>query len=149
MREWAGRKGQPTAVCLDSRTLQSTPERGARAGYDGAKRRKGSKVHIAVDTLGHLLALKVTAADRGDREQVASLAAAVQDVTGSNVELAYVDQGYTGPNAAEAAQQHGIRLEVVKHPMACCPAAGSWKEASPGPPDSDDSHETTNGSKPA
>ena len=37
---------------------------------------------------------------------------------GRTVELAYVDQGYTGPNAAEAAQSHGIRLEVVKHPMA-------------------------------
>jgi len=118
LREWGGKKGQLTAVCLDSRTLQSTPESGARAGYDGAKRRKGSKVHIAVDTLGHLLALKVTAADQGDRDQVASLAQAVQQVTGNSVELAYVDQGYTGPNAAAAAQQHGIRLEVVKHPMA-------------------------------
>ncbi len=39
-------------------------------------------------------------------------------LAGNTVELAYVDQGYTGPNAAEAAQQHGIRLEVVKHPMA-------------------------------
>ena len=58
VREWAGRKGEPTAVCSDSRTLQSTPESGARAGYEGAKRRKGSKVHIAVDTLGHLLAVE-------------------------------------------------------------------------------------------
>src|ERR1700712_1799753 len=118
LREWKGRKGQPTAVCLDSRTLQATPESGARAGYDGAKRRKGSKIHIAVDTLGHLLALKVTAADQGDRAQVAALAEQVQEVTGGTVELAYVDQGYTGETAAEAAQQHGIRLEVVKHPMA-------------------------------
>jgi transposase len=118
VRLWAGRKGQPTAICLDSRTLQSTPESGARAGYDGAKRRKGSKVHIAVDTLGHLLALTVTPADQGDREQVAALAAEVQQVTGNTVELAFVDQGYTGPNAAEAAAEHGIRLEVVKHPMA-------------------------------
>jgi len=118
VREWAGRRGQPTAICIDSRTLQSTPESGGRAGYDGAKRRKGSKVHIAVDTLGHLLALKVTAASEGDREQVAALAEDVQRVTGHTVEVAYVDQGYTGPNAAEAAQQHGIRLEVVKHPMA-------------------------------
>jgi len=118
LREWKGRKGQPTAVCLDSRTLQSTPESGARAGYDGAKRRKGSKVHIAVDTLGHLLALTVTAADEGDRTQVAALAKEVQQVTGNTVELAYVDQGYTGENAAQAAQQQGIRLEVVKHPMA-------------------------------
>ncbi len=61
LREFGGCKGQPTAVCLDSRTLQSTPESSARAGYDGAKRRKGSKVHIAVDTLGHLMVLKVTA----------------------------------------------------------------------------------------
>ena len=90
----------------------------ARATTERAKRRKGSKVHIAVDTLGHLLALKVTAADRGDREQVGALAAEVQEVTGSMVELAYVDQGYTGPNAAEAAEEHGIRVEVVKHPMA-------------------------------
>ena len=118
LREWKGRKGQPTAVCVDSRTLQSTPESGARAGYDGAKRRKGSKVPIAVDTLGHLLALTVTAADEGDRTQVAALAQEVQSVTGGTVELAYVDQGYTGPIAAEAAQQHGITLQVVKHPMA-------------------------------
>src|SRR5260370_40985052 len=113
VRQWGGRKGQPTAVVIDSRTRQSTPESGARAGYDGAKRRKGSKVHIAVDTLGHLLALTVTSADQGDREQVAALAQEVQQVTGGTVELAYVDQGYTGPNAAEAAQQHGLRLEVV------------------------------------
>ena len=39
-------------------------------------------------------------------------------MTGDTVELACVDQGYTGTNAAEAAAQHGIRLEVVKHPMA-------------------------------
>jgi transposase len=118
LRELGGRKGQPTTVLIDSRTLQSTPESGARAGYDGAKRRKGSKVHIAVDTLGHLLALKVTAADQGDRTQVAALAEEVQQVTGKSVELAYVDQGYTGQNTAEAAQEHGIRLEIVKHPMA-------------------------------
>src|SRR5580693_2225650 len=99
LREFAGRKGQPTAACIDSRTLQSTPESGARAGYDGAKRRKGSKVHIAVDTLGHLLALSVTPADQGDRAQVEVLAQDMQQVTGGTVEMAYVDQGYTGPTA--------------------------------------------------
>src|SRR6266540_4799337 len=69
-----GRKESPTAAIIDSRTLQSTPESGGRAGYDGAKRRKGSKVHLAVDTLGHLLALCVTAADEQDRAQVSELA---------------------------------------------------------------------------
>ena len=57
------RNAQPSAVILDARTLQSTPESGARAGYDGHKRKKGSKTHIAVDTLGHLLAMVVTPAN--------------------------------------------------------------------------------------
>ncbi len=92
LREWKGRKGQPTAVYLDSRALQSTPESGTPAGYDGAKRGKGSKVHIAVATLGQLLALTVTAADEGDRTQVAALAQDLQQVTGNTVERADVDQ---------------------------------------------------------
>jgi transposase len=113
-----GRKESPTAAIIDSRTLQSTPESGARAGYDGAKRRKGSKVHLAVDTLGHLLALRVTAADEQDRAQISELAKRVQEETGETVEIAYVDQGYTGENAANAADEHGIKLEVVKLPTA-------------------------------
>lgn len=115
LRLAAERNTVPTAMILDSRTIQSTPESGGRAGYDGAKKRKGSKVHIAVDTLGHLLALKVTAANEQDRAQVEALAQAVQHVTGDHVELAYVDQGYTGQTPAAAATQHGIKLEVVKH----------------------------------
>ena len=91
---------------------------GARRIRRGAKRRKGSKVHAAVDTLGHLLALHVTAADEQDRAQVERLAAQVQRITQENVELAYVDQGYTGEAAAEAADQHGIQLVVVKHTQA-------------------------------
>jgi transposase len=113
-----GRKESPTAAIIDSRTLQSTPESGARAGYDGAKRRKGSKVHLAVDTLGHLLALCVTAADEQDRAQVSELAKRVQEETGETAEIAFVDQGYTGENAADAAEEHGIKLEVVKLPTA-------------------------------
>ena len=112
---WAeGRADAPTAVIFDSATRQSTPESGHRAEYDGYKRRKGSKLHAAVDTLGHLLALLVTPADAQDREQVAALAAAVQDVTGQTVEVAFVDQGYTGEQAAADAAAHGIRLEVIK-----------------------------------
>ena len=109
-----GREEDPTAAIYDSRTVQSTPESGARAGYDGYKKRKGSKVHIAVDTLGHLLALKVTPANEQDRAQVGALSAAVQEATGENVEVAFVDQGYTGGKPAEEAAAHGVRLEVVK-----------------------------------
>jgi transposase len=116
MREIDDRAQQPTAAILDSRTLQSTPESGERAGYDGHKRRKGSKVHIAVDTLGQLLTLLVTPANEQDRAQVGELAKQIQEVTGDSVEIAFVDQGYTGEKAAAAAEEHGIRLEVVKLP---------------------------------
>lgn len=112
------RKASPSAVILDARTIQSTPESGSRAGYDGYKRRNGSKVHAAVDTLGHLLALKVTPASEQDRAQVAELTEQVQEATGQTVTLAYVDQGYTGEAPAEAAREKGIELEVVKHTQA-------------------------------
>jgi transposase len=108
------RKQQPTAAILDSRTIQSTPESGGRAGYDGYKKRHGSKVHVAVDTLGHLLALKVTAANEQDRAQVGELIAQVQEVTGQNVKIAFVDQGYTGEEPAAQAEAQGVELEVVK-----------------------------------
>jgi transposase len=118
MREIEDRMPQPRAAILDSRTLQSTPESGGRAGYDGHKRRKGSKVHMAVDTLGQLLAVMVTPANEQDRAQVAQLAEQIQEATGGTVEVAFVDQGYTGEQPAADAEAHGIRLEVVKLPMA-------------------------------
>ena len=118
MREIDDRAPQPRAAILDSRTLQSTPESGGRAGYDGHKRRKGSKVHLAVDTLGQLLAVLVTPANEQDRAQVAALAEQIQETTGESVEVAFVDQGYTGEQPAADAEAHGIRLEVVKLPTA-------------------------------
>ena len=118
LRMAQGRAPEPSAAVIDSRTLQSSPESGGRAGYDGAKRRKGSKVHVAVDTLGHLLALRVTPASGGDREQVGKLAEDVQAATGDSVELAFADQGYNGPKPEAAAARHGIELVVVKLPEA-------------------------------
>ena len=109
------RKADPSAVILDSRTIQSTPESGARAGFDGHKKRKGSKVHAAVDTLGHLLAVVVTPANEQDRAQVAQLAQAVQAAVEEPVRLAFVDQGYTGEEPMAAAAQEGIQLQVIKH----------------------------------
>ena len=60
----------------------------------------------------------MTPADQGDRTQVEALAQQMQQITGHTIQLAYVDQGYTGEAAATAADTHGIRLEVVKHPLA-------------------------------
>ena len=69
---------------------------------------------MAVDTLGHLLALHVTAANEQERAQVGQLTERGQEVTGDAVEVAFVDQGYTGDQPAQAAAAHGIQLEVVK-----------------------------------
>ncbi len=118
LRWTEGRADDPSAAIFDARTVQSTPESGAGAGYDGYKRRQGRKTHVAIDTLGHLLALHVTPANAQERDQVAVLAEAVQEVTGEAVEVAFVDQGYTREAAAEDAAAHGIRLEVVKLPEA-------------------------------
>jgi transposase len=74
----------------------------------------GSKLHLAVDTLGHLLAAHVTPATADDRAEVGQLAQAVQVATGESVDLACIDQGYTGKKATAAAREHGIELEVVK-----------------------------------
>jgi transposase len=113
-----GRRAHPSAAILDSRTMQSSPASGHRAGDAGAKRKRGSKVPMAVDTLGHLLALHVTPANEQDRAQVAQLAAQVQDVTDASVEVAFVDQGDTGDRPRQDAADHGMHLEVVKLPEA-------------------------------
>lgn len=113
-----GRAEEPSAMALDSRTLRSTPESGGRAAWDGHKRTRGSKLHMAVDTLGQLLALHVTPANVDDRAAVATLADAAQKATGESVDLAFVDQGYTGERPAKAAAAHGIALNVVRLPEA-------------------------------
>jgi transposase len=118
LRKALGRDPEPTAVVLDGRTLRSTIESGGRAGYDGYKKTQGSKIHVAVDTLGHLLAALVTPANEQERAQVEELLQAVQEATGQHVETAFADEGYTGDKPAEAAQKQGIRLEIIKLPEA-------------------------------
>jgi transposase len=118
LRLAAGHKEDPSAVIMDGRTLQSSPESGARAGFDGHKKRRGSKVHMVVDTLGLLLTLHVTPANEQERAQVGLLAQQVQDITGDSVDIAFVDEGYTGQQANSDAAQHGIHLQVVKLPGA-------------------------------
>src|SRR3954451_12394412 len=112
LREALGRSADPSAVIIDARTLRSSPESGARAGYDGAKRKKGSKLHIAVDTLGHLLALRVTPANVDERVALEGLLKTAQAVTDNAVEVAFADQGYEGEKPAEVAAAQGVELIV-------------------------------------
>ena len=140
LRVAGGRNAQPSAAVLDGRTLQSTPESGGRAGYDGYKRKNGSKVHMAVDTLGLLLDLLVTPANEQERRQVEALGKAVQRATDNSVTTAFADQGYTGGQAEGDARKAGMELVVVKPPEAkkgfvLLPRdVGWWSAALPGRP---------------
>jgi transposase len=115
----SGAPGCPGSTSArDIRMPQSSPESGGRAGYDGHKHHTGTEVLLAVDTLGQLLVSMVTPANEQDRAQVGELAKQIQEATGDSVEVAFVDQGYTGDQPAAAAEAHSIRLEVVKLPTA-------------------------------
>jgi hypothetical protein len=136
-----GRRQRRGGTYQTSPHERSTPESGARGGYDGHKKhKKGSKVHAVVDTLGHLLALFVTPANEQERARVGELAEAVQEeATGESVELAYVDQGYAaGEQPAEEAEAHGMRdwrwsSTKRRNGASCsCRGDGSWNAISPG-----------------
>ena len=105
VREAAGRTPHPSAVIMDSRTLQSTPESGTRAGYAAAKRRRGSKVHTAGDSMGSLVAAEVTAANGQDRSQVGALALRMAHVMTSPSSPASAT-----PSEAAAAWEEFFRL---------------------------------------
>jgi transposase len=116
VRVAAGRRPQPSAVMVDSRTLRSTVESGSRAGVDGHTRVRGSKIPAVVDTMGTLLALGVTPANEAERRQISALAQRVQEVTGATVEVIYADAAYSGEETVTAAQEQGMRLVVVQRP---------------------------------
>lgn len=103
----AGTRSSSTAA----RSRPSSEE----AAYDGAKRVQGRKLHLAVDTLGHLLAAVVSPADVQERAVVAQLCAEMQAEVGHTVPAAFVDQGYTGAAPEADAAQRGVELRVVKH----------------------------------
>jgi hypothetical protein len=131
LRRVKGRKGQPSAAIFDSRVLQSIAESGGHSGYDGAKRRKGSKVHVAVDTLVHLLTLLVTPANGQDRAQVGALAHSVQEATGQSVELASsirptLETRRLRQRPPRAPSWPSSSCQRPNAVLSCCPGAGWW-----------------------
>ena len=115
VREQAGRNPEPTAAIIDAQVVKASsnvPE--GSQGYDAGKKTKGRKRHIAVDTLGLLLALVITAASvqdtNGGKDAVTGLAAACPSVTAGRV-----DGGYQNKFLEHAADQ-GISFEVVSRP---------------------------------
>ena len=84
-------------------------------------------MHVAVDTLGHLLTLLVTLANEQDRTQVGELAQGMQDAIGCSVEIAFVDQAYTGDSSAQAAADQGLPSSSLRQNGAlCCCRGDGW-----------------------
>jgi putative transposase len=115
VRVQAGKRREPTAAILDSQTVRSADQAGER-GYDAAKKTKGIKRHILVDTLGLLLALCVTRADVPERAGARSFLD--RALAGFRwLRCLWADQGYGGDDFAAwvaARRKTGtLRLEVV------------------------------------
>ena len=120
VRVQAGKRVQPTAAILDSQTVRSADQAGER-GYDAAKRTKGIKRHILVDTLGLLLAVCVTPADVPEREGARGFLSKALACFGW-LRCLFADQGYNGPDfagwVASRRKTGTLRLEVVARPEA-------------------------------
>ena len=110
-----GRGPEPTAGVVDSQSLRGAETVGAeRRGYDGGKRVNGTKRHIAVDTIGLLLTVLVTAAGVQDRDGAMPLLKRLRAVC-PRVALVWADGGYAGALVAWcAAHLAGLRLTIVK-----------------------------------
>lgn len=113
-REAQERRCRPTAAILDSQTVRSAGL-AVQAGYDGAKKTKGRKRFLLVDTLGHVLGVKVLPANVPERAGAKEL---LDEVLASStwLQCLYVDGGFSGPDFAAqvAALKPSLKVEVVK-----------------------------------
>lgn len=109
------KKKAPTAAIIDSQSVRTASQSGVR-GYDAGKKITGRKRHVLVDTLGNILALKVTTADVQDRDG-AQLLLNVLTVAFGWLKLIWADGGYTGKligHVAEIARHRRVELQIVK-----------------------------------
>jgi transposase len=114
VRVRAGRNPLPTAAIIDSQTVRGADTvPNTSSGYDAGKKTKGRKRHIAVDTMGLLLAVVVTAASIQDRDGAHALLALLRERF-STVSLVWADGGYSGRLLTWAKTVLSLTVEVVK-----------------------------------
>ncbi len=110
----AGRAETPTAAVIDSQSVKAADTVGAAtSGFDGEKKIKGRKRHVAVDSNGWLLAVLVTAANVQDRDAGHRLVALLRERF-STITLVWADGRYAGRLVAWAATVLALTVTIVK-----------------------------------
>jgi len=115
VRQANGRCPQPTGAVLDSQTVKLA-DQGGPSGYDAAKKTKGRKRHILVDTLGLLLGVHVAAADEQDRDGAKNLLERVLGWYG-RLAILWADSAYAGHlvDWVKSLRPRGrLHLEIVR-----------------------------------
>ena len=106
----------PTAAVIDSQTVRAADTvPTASSGYDGGKKIKGRKRHVAVDTGGLLLAVVVTTASLQDRDGAFRITAALREAF-STITLVWADAGYAGRFVGDARKIWDLAVAIVKRP---------------------------------
>jgi len=114
VRADAGRQPQPSAAIIDSQSVRAADTVGRQSrGFDAAKLVNGRKRHLAVDTLGLLLAVLVTAASVQDRDGARALLWRLR-VAHRRIRLAWADAAYAGKLVVWAAATLGLRVAIVR-----------------------------------
>jgi transposase len=114
VRKSQGKRGRPTAAVLDSQSVKSDGH-GGSVGYDAAKRIKGRKRHLLVDTLGLVLGVAVTPASTPERDGAQAVLSKVL-AWFTWLRILWVDGGYAGNAFAQWVKERRPKLvvEVVK-----------------------------------
>ncbi len=114
VRVQAGRRPAPSAAVIDSQSVRAadTVPRASR-GWDAGKKVNGRKRHLAVDTMGLLLVVMVTAAGVQDRDAARAL---LWRLRGSSrgIRLVWADGGYAGKLVAWAQAMLHLAVEIVR-----------------------------------